>query len=69
MAAKAAIRTSKDSLHEQEFKRITDPIPAVTKPTTLKSQETGKWLQILPSYVHGCCLFHMEFRDALQTNH
>ena len=29
-AAKAAIRTSKDSLPEQELKRITDPIPAVS---------------------------------------
>ena len=29
-AAKAAIRTSKDYLPEQELKRITDPIPAVS---------------------------------------
>ena len=38
--AKSAIRTSKDSLHEQE-------IPAATKRTIVRSQETGKWLQTL----------------------
>ena len=44
-AAKAAIPTSKDSLHEQEFKRITDTMSATTKRTILRTQETGKWLQ------------------------
>ena len=43
--AKSPIRTSRDSLHEQEPKRITDPIPAATKRTILGSQETDKWLQ------------------------
>ena len=35
-AAKAAIQTSRCSLHEQELKRITYPIPAATKRTILK---------------------------------
>ena len=54
--AKAAIRTSRGSLHEQELKRITGPIPAATKRNILRSQETGKWLQTPPSYVNGTCL-------------
>ena len=37
-AAKAAIRTSRDSLHKQELKRITDPIPAAPKRTIIRSQ-------------------------------
>ena len=48
--AKAAIQTSKDILHEWELKRITVPIPAATKNTIFRSQETGKWLQTPPSY-------------------
>ena len=39
--SKAAIRTSKDSLHELELKRITDPIPGAAQLTILRSQETG----------------------------
>ena len=49
-AAKAAIRTSRDSLHEQGLKRITDPITASTKRTILICQETCKELQTPPSY-------------------
>ena len=49
-AAKAAIRTSIDWLHEQELKRITDRIPAATNRTILVSQETGKWMQTPPSF-------------------
>ena len=49
-AANAAIRTSRDSLEEQELKRITDPIPVATKRTILRIQETGMWLQTAPSY-------------------
>ena len=41
-AAKAPIQTSNDSLLEQEVKRITNPIPAATKRSILRSQETGK---------------------------
>ena len=67
--AKAAIRTSRDNLHEQELKRITDPIPAATKCTILRSQETGQWLQTPPSYVNGTCLTDMEFRDALHLRY
>ena len=55
-AAKAAIRTSRDSLHKQELKRITDPVleqqpnapfseaKKQANGYTLRSQETGKWL-------------------------
>ena len=70
--AQVAIRTFKDSLHELELKRITDPIPAATKRTILRSQETGKWLQTPPSYVNmvrGTCLSDMEFRDALHLRY
>ena len=48
--AKAAVRTSRDSLHEQELKHITGPIPAPAKRTILRSQETGKLLQTPPRY-------------------
>ena len=48
-AAKAAIRTSQDCLHEQELKRIADPRSATTK-------GTGKSLQTPPSNVDGTCL-------------
>ena len=41
---------SRDSLHDHELKRLTDPIPAATKRTIVKSHETGKWLQAPPSY-------------------
>ena len=68
-AAKAAIRTAKDRRHEWELKRITDPIPAATKRTILRSQETGTWLQTPPSYVNGTCLSEMEFRDALHLRY
>ena len=67
--AKSAIRTSKDTLHEWELKRITDPRPAATKRTVLRNQETGKGLQIPPSYVNGMCLSEMEFRDALHLRY
>ena len=50
----AAIRTSKDSLHERELVRITSQVTA-----------SGKWLQTPPSYVNGTCLSEMEYRDAL----
>ena len=49
-ATKAAIRTSRKSLHEQELKRFTDPISAATKRTILRSQETGQWLQLCKPY-------------------
>ena len=38
-AAKAAILTFKDSLHEQELKRIIDPILAATKRTILRTKK------------------------------
>ena len=41
-AATAAIRTSRDSLHEHELKSITEAILSATKRTNLRSQETGK---------------------------
>ena len=63
-AVKAVIRTYIDSLHEQELKRIIDPIATVTKCTIIRSQETGKWLQTSPTYVTDICLFDTEFRDA-----
>ena len=64
--ATAAIRTSKDYLHEQELnKRITVPIPAATKRTILRCHETGKWLQTPPSYVNETSLSDMEFGNAL----
>ena len=44
-AEKQAIRISRDSLHERELSHITDPLPAATKRTILRSQETGEWLQ------------------------
>ena len=50
-AAKSAIGASKDRLHEQELKRITDPIPAATKIKILRSQATRKWLQTPPSFI------------------
>ena len=56
-AANAAIRASKDSLHEKELKRLTDPIPAAAKRTIHSSQEPGKWLQTPPS-----CLSEMELK-------
>jgi hypothetical protein len=43
-AAKAAIRTCKENLHEQELMRITDPMPAATKrtfPSEAKKQASG----------------------------
>ena len=59
-AAKAAIRTSRDSLHEQEkLESITDPIPTAAQRTILRSQETGQWLQTAD----------MEFRDALHLRY
>ena len=64
-ATKSAIRTSKDCLHEQEFKRFTYPSPATSKRTILRSQETGMRQQAPPSYINGTCLSGMEFRDAL----
>ena len=64
-AAKAAIRASKDCLHEQEFKRFTHPAPATSKRTILRSHETGMSQQAPPSYINGTCLSGMEFRDAL----
>ena len=54
---------------ERELKRITDPIPAATKRTILRSQETGWWLQTPPSYANGICLSEMEFRDALHLRY
>ena len=54
---------SKDSLHEQELKRITDPIPAATKRTIFRSQATGKRPQTPPCYVNGTCLSEIELRD------
>ena len=65
VAANAAIRTFENCLHEQELKRITEPIPAATKRTIIRSQKTGKWLQTPPSYVNGTGLADMKFRDAL----
>ena len=56
-AAKAAIRTAKDRRHEWELKRITDPIPAGTKRTILRSQDTSKWIYTPLSYDNGTCLF------------
>ena len=64
MAAKAAIRTTKDSLHEQELKRITAPIPGAAKRTTF-SKPRNRQVAANPSklrYVNGTCLSDMEFR-------
>ena len=44
------------------LKRITDPLPAATKLTILRSQETSKWLQTPPS------LSDMEFNDTLHLH-
>ena len=41
-ATNATSRTSKDRLHEQEPKRIIDPIPAASKRTMLKSSRNGR---------------------------
>ena len=57
---KLAIRTSKDFLHDQELKRMTEPIPAATIRTILRNQVSGKWLQIPPRYVNGTFLAGME---------
>ena len=57
---KLAIRTSKDFLHDQELKRMTEPIPAATKRTILRNQVTGKSLQTPPIYVNGTRLSDME---------
>ena len=68
-AAKAAIQASKDCMHQQELKRITDPMQAATKRTILRGQETGQWLQIPPSYINGTCLSDLEFRDSLHLRY
>ena len=68
-AAKAAIQTSKDNLHEQVLKCITDPKLAATKFTILRCQEIGKCLQTPPSHGNGTCLFDIEFRDALHLRY
>ena len=68
-AAKSAIGASKDRLHEQELKRITDPILAATESTNLRGQEIGKGLQTPPSYINGTYLSDLEFRDELHRRY
>ena len=45
------------------------PIPAATKCTILRCQETGKWLQTSPSDVNGTCITDFEFRDELHLRY
>ena len=49
--------------------RSSSAMAAATKRTILRSQETGKWLQTLPSYVNGTRLSDIKFRDALHLRY
>ena len=68
-AVNSAARAYPQGAYAPELKRITAPIPAVTKCTILRIQETDKWLQTPPSYANGTCLSEIEFRDALHLRY